>query len=255
MLTRRQFAHGFTALLAAPVLTAAGRETPLLVLAAASLTDALQEIGAAYTRAAGQPVRFSFAASSALARQIEAGGRVDAFLSADSDWMDYLQERRLIDARSRRNVAGNRLVLIAPKDSAVEIQLGASVNWSAALDGARLATGDPDIVPAGRYAKAALKSLGAWESVARQIIFADNVRSALAYVARGEAPLGIVYATDAAIDPRVRIVDAFPAKSHPPIVYPAAMTLDARPQTQAFLDFLIGKSARAIFDRFGFTPP
>ncbi len=255
MLQRRHFLRTLALLSLAPELRAAERQREeLLVLAAASLTDVLESIGAAFTLSSGQRVRFSFAASSALARQIEAGGRVDAFLSADVEWMDYLQSRGLIAARSRRNVASNRLVLIAPKDSEANIKLAPKVSLLAALDGGRLATGDPDIVPAGRYAKAALQALGAWHDIARRVIFADNVRSALAYVARGEAPLGIVYATDAQIDPRVRIVDVFPADTHPPILYPAAPTVHAHAGTQAFLDFLARPKAQAAFIEYGFQP-
>ena len=227
----------------------------LLVFAAASLTDVMREIGVAYTRQSGQPVKFSFAASSALARQIESGGRVDVFLSADREWMDYLQARDLIAADTRRNVASNRLALIAPRESRVELQLGAGAPIAAALDGGRLATGDPDTVPVGRYARAALESLGLWQTLAPRLVRADNVRSALAFVSRGEAPLGIVYRTDAAIDAGVRIVALFPADSHLPIEYPAALTRTATAGAQRFLDFLFEPTAQQILRRFGFLPP
>jgi molybdate transport system substrate-binding protein len=226
----------------------------LLVFGAASLTDVLQEIGAAYTRDTGQPVKFSFAASSALARQIESGGRVDAFISADLDWMDYLQARNLIDATTRRNVIGNRLVLIAPQDSAVAVKLQPNVQLLSVLKVGRLATGDPDIVPVGRYARTALMSLGVWNEIADRLVRAENVRSALAFVARGETPLGIVYATDATMDKRVRVVDVFPADTHPPITYPAATTVDARAGSRQFVEFLVGESAQASFKKFGFKP-
>lgn len=235
--------------------TAFGASQPeLLVFAAASLTDVVEEIAAVYTRETGQPVRLSFAASSALARQIESGGRVDVFISADLEWMDYLQARGLIDTSTRRNVAGNRLVLIAPKDSRIEIQLRPNVQLANALGNGRLATGDPDIVPVGRYAKAALTSLGAWDGIAGRLALADNVRSALVFVARGEAPLGIVYETDALAEPRVRIVDTFPDDSHPPIKYPVAATAMAREGARRFVDFLFGESAQASFEKFGFAP-
>jgi molybdate transport system substrate-binding protein len=233
---------------------AGGREAELLVFAAASLTDVMQEIGTAYTRETGQGVRFSFAASSALARQIESGGRVDVFVSADLEWMDYLQTRNLIDASTRRNVVGNRLVLVAPRDSKIALRLEPNVRIAAALNGGRLATGDPDIVPVGRYARSALMSLGVWNEIADRLVRADNVRSALAFVARGETPLGIVYETDAAADGRVRIVDVFPADSHPQITYPVATTVKARAGARQFVDSLFGESARDSFRKFGFQP-
>jgi molybdate transport system substrate-binding protein len=233
----------------------AARNEDLLVFGAASLTDVLQEIGHAYARDTGQQVKFSFAASSALARQIESGARVDVFVSADLEWMDYLQSRDLIDAATRRNVVGNRLVLIAPRDSRISLQLGPNAPLAAALGRARLATGDPDTVPVGRYARSALTSLGLWNQVAERLVHADNVRSAMAFVARGETPLGIVYETDAAADTRVRIVDVFPADSHMPITYPVASTAVARAGAQQFVDYLFRDSAQAVFKKFGFRPP
>ncbi len=229
-------------------------ESPLLVFAAASLTNVLQEIGPEYTRATGQPVKFSFAASSALARQIQSGGRVDVFISADQEWMDYLQSRTLIQASTRRDLVGNRLVLVAPKDSTVELKIAPNFPLLTTLAGKRLATGDPDIVPVGRYARSALTSLGVWNDVADRLVRADNVRSALAFVARGEVPLGIVYETDAVVDARVRIVDVFPAQTHPPINYPVAATAVAQPQARAFIDYLLSESAQTILRRHGFQP-
>jgi molybdate transport system substrate-binding protein len=226
----------------------------LLIFGAASLTDALQEIGAAYTRETGQSVRFSFASSSALARQIESGGRVDVFISADLEWMDYLQARNLIDASTRRNAAGNRLVLIAPKESTINVKLSLNAPLLTALNGERLATGDPDTVPVGRYARSALTSLGIWSEIEDRLVRADNVRSAMAFVARGETPLGIVYETDAAIDGRIRVVDVFPAATHPPITYPAAATPNARDGSKQFIAYLFGPTGRAAFNRFGFQP-
>ena len=231
---------------------ARSNQPALLVVGAASLTEVLQEIGNSYTRETGQQVKLSFASSSALARQIEAGGRVDVFVSADVEWMDYLQARNLIDASTRRNIAGNRLVLIAPRDSKIQLQLQKNVELAKALNGGRLATVDPDIVPVGRYARSALDSLGIWNAMADRLVRADNVRSALAFVARGETPLGIVYETDAAVDRRVRIVDVFPADSHPPITYPAAMTVKAQSGAKDFVDYLSGASAQMTFEKFGF---
>jgi molybdate transport system substrate-binding protein len=248
------------ALLACLAATPAGHgddraPTTVTVFAAASLTDVLQEIGRSFSAETGMPVRFSFAASSALARQVESGAPAHVFVSADVEWMDYLAGRGLIDAGSRRNVAGNELVLIAPADSAIELEVRAGFPLAAALGDGRLATADPDSVPAGRYAKAALTTLGAWPSVAARIAPAENVRAALAYVSRGEAPLGIVYRTDARVDPRVRVVGAFPAGSHPAILYPAARIADAPVATGAFVDYLSGEAAQAVFRRYGFTPP
>lgn len=226
---------------------------PLVVFAAASLTDVLQQVGPQYTASNGVQIKFSFAASSALARQIESGARADVFLSADQEWMDYLAGRNLIDPRSRQNLLGNELVLVAPADSDVHIELASDAPLMAALGrNGRLATGDPDSVPAGRYARAALQSMNLWEALAPRLVRAENVRVALMYVARGEAPLGIVYATDAAVESRVKIVATFPEVSHPPITYPVAATTLAGPQARAFIDFLRGELARAAFTRAGF---
>lgn len=225
---------------------------PVTVFAAASLTDVLQEIGQAFTARTGVPVRFSFAASSALARQVEAGARADLFLSADQEWMDYLQARGLIRGESRRDLIGNRLVLIAPADSPLQLRLATGAALPQALGRGRLATGDPDTVPVGRYARAALTSLGLWDGVAPRLVRADNVRSALAFVARGEAPLGIVYATDARLELRVRVVDVFPADSHPSITYPAALTARSVADARRLLEFLSGAEAAAAFARHGF---
>jgi molybdate transport system substrate-binding protein len=191
------------------------RKPELLVFAAASLTNVLGEIARLYENATGVPVKLSFAASSVLARQIEAGSKADVFVSADQEWMDYLQARNLIDKTSRRNVAGNRLVLIAPADSKVELKLARGAKLREALGEGRLSTGDPDTVPVGRYARSALTALGVWDEVQDRLVRADNVRSAMVFVARGEVPLGIVYATDAAVDSKVRVVDIFPSHTHP----------------------------------------
>lgn len=228
----------------------------LTVFAAASLTDVLQPIGSAFTARTGQPVRFSFAASSVLARQIESGAPADVFISADQDWMDYLQQRRLIRADTRSDVAGNALVLIAPVDSRLALKVAPGFALAAALGPTgRLAMADPASVPAGRYAQQALNQLGVWASVQQRSVAADNVRTALNFVARGEAPLGIVYATDARSEPRVRVVSVFPAGSHDPIVYPAAALTSAGPQAAAFVQLLRDPAARAAFMAGGFLLP
>lgn len=239
--------------LAQTATAAEAQREPLLIFAAASLTDVLQQVGPVYTRQSKVPLKFSFAASSALAKQIESGAQADAFLSADQEWMSYLQQRRLIKADTRSDLLGNRLVLIAPKDSKVALKLQQGAPLLAALGpNGRLSTGDPDSVPVGRYAKTALGNLDLWSAVERRLVRADNVRVALMYVARGEAPLGIVYATDAAVEPQVRIVDVFPQTSHAPITYPVAATTTSSPQTQSFLEFLRSDAARAIFSKAGF---
>jgi molybdate transport system substrate-binding protein len=231
-------------------------ERVLTVFAAASLTDVLEETGQAFTRNAGTPVRFSFAGSSALARQIESGAPADVFVSADQEWMDYLAQRKLVQPATRVDVAANSLVLVAPADSRLVLKIAPRFALAQALGSSgRLSLGNPENVPAGRYAKAALTSLGAWDSVANRIIAADNVRTALNFVALGEAPLGIVYATDVRGNAKVRVVDVFPASLHEPITYPAAATTRAGSQAREFVRFLRGSEARAIFARYGFNLP
>ena len=225
----------------------------LLVFAAASLTDTLQRISDEYTRSSGVPVKLSFAASSALAKQIESGAPADVFFSADQEWMDYLDTKALLRPGSRTDMLGNRLALVALRDSTVSIKLGPNAPMLSALgERGRLATGDPDSVPAGKYAKAALTSLGLWTAIEPRLARAENVRVALGYVARGEAPLGIVYATDAAIEPKVRLVDVFPENSHPPITYPVALTKSAQAHAADYVKFLHGASATDIFTKAGF---
>jgi molybdate transport system substrate-binding protein len=228
-------------------------DAPLTVFAAASLTDALKEVTDAYKKNTGADVRLSFASSSALARQIEAGARADLFFSADTEWVDYLQSRSLVDSSTRRDVLGNRLVLIAPADSKMTLKIAANFPLAKTLGRSRLATGDPDSVPAGRYARSALSSLGAWSDVADRVVRTDNVRVALAYVARGEAQLGIVYETDALIERKVRIVDVFPSNSHLPIVYPIVVTKNANPAAKRYADFVAGPEAAAVFKKYGFS--
>jgi molybdate transport system substrate-binding protein len=236
---------------------AAQRPNEVLVFAAASLKTALDTLAPVMERAVGVRMRTSFAATSALARQIEAGAPADVFVSADLDWMDYLAERRLVRSETRVNLLGNRLVLIAPRQRPVRLTIGPGFPLAAALGGdGRLAVADPRHVPAGRYAKAALESLGVWSSVASRLAPAENVRAALLFVARGESPLGIVYHTDALAEPDVVIVDTFPASSHPSIVYPAAITsATANPAAADVLAFLRSPTARAAFERLGFSTP
>lgn len=226
---------------------------PVTVFAAASLKNAMDEVIAAYAVAAKAPARASYGASSALARQIEQGAPADVFVSADVDWMDYLARRDLIVKASRRDLLSNHLALIAPADSRIHIRLGEGMPLARALGPGRLAIAGPD-VPAGRYAQAALTALGVWTSVQDRLARAENVRSALAFVARGETPLGIVYDTDAKVEPNVRIVGLFPDTSHPPIVYPAALVAGGHNAAAGdFLTFLSGDAAARIFHRYGFT--
>ena len=227
---------------------------PLVVFAASSLTDALQELADDYGRSSGVAVKLSFAASSALARQIENGSPADVFFSADIEWMDYLEARRLIQPESRHDVLGNTLVLVAPASSTLDLTIEPHFGLADALGKGRLATGDPDSVPVGRYARAALTSLGVWNAVGGRIVRAENVRAALAFVDRGEAPLGIVYKTDALIDKGVRIVDEFPADTHPPITYPLALTAGAKAGATKFAEFLRTPTADAVFVKYGFIP-
>jgi molybdate transport system substrate-binding protein len=226
----------------------------LIVLAASSLTDALNEIGPAFTTATHRGVKLSYAASSALARQIEGGAPADVFMSADTDWMDYLQTRKLIDTGSRHNVLGNQLVLISPADSTVSITIAPHFPLAKLLGDGRLATGNPDSVPVGKYAKEALTNLGVWNEVQDKVAAADNVRAALAFVARGEAPLGIVYRTDALVEKKVRIVADFPPSSHGAITYPAATTVQPHDGAADFVKFLLAPAAQAVFAKYGFDP-
>lgn len=246
------------AFIAAPVRSANAPQAgaaprPLTVFAASSLTDVLQQVGKAYTAETGRSVRFSFAASSALARQVEGGAPADAFVSADQEWMDYLAQRQLIERATRVDVAANSLVLVAPAASPLQLKIAPGFALASALGAGRIATGDPASVPVGRYARAALTKLGVWSSVAARIVPADNVRTALNFVARGEAPLGIVYATDARAEPRVRVVDTFPADTHAPITYPAAATRSGGEAGARFVRYLAGERAQGILRQAGFA--
>jgi molybdate transport system substrate-binding protein len=258
MLTSRR---SWLALLTAAVLTLAAGTAPaaaqgrdVLVFAAASLKNALDEISAQWQRESGKKAAISYAASNTLIKQIEQGAPADIFISADLDWMDYGRQKNLIKPDTRSNLLGNRLVLVAPKDSNISANIQPGFDLAALLKGGRLAMGNVDAVPAGKYGKAALEKLGAWDGVKDRIAQAESVRAALLLVARGEAPLGIVYQTDAASDPTVKIVGTFPENTHPPIIYPVALTKDATgAEAMAFLNFLRSAAARAAFERQGFT--
>lgn len=247
-----------TLLALAPQATAARAEEPVTLFAAASMTDAMTALAEAYAAAGHAPVKLAFASSSTLAKQIESGGPADLFISADQKWMDYLAERKLIVEASRTDIAGNTLVVIAPAGAPQAAAADpATLDWSAFLgpDG-RLAIGDPEHVPAGRYAKAALEHLGAWSLVEARMVFAGDVRAALTFVATAEAAGGIVYATDAAISDQVAVVGTFPAGSHPAIVYPLALLAGHdRPEARAFYDFLLGAEAAAVLAKYGFSVP
>jgi molybdate transport system substrate-binding protein len=244
-------------LLAAPALLLADgtrAQQPVTVFAAASLTDAMRAQAQGWASRGHPPPRLSLAASSALARQIEQGAGADLFLSADEPWMDYLQARDLIRPESRVSPIGNALVLVAPATPArAPVPLARDTDLLALAGGGRIATGDPAHVPAGRYARAALEWMGQWQSVSPRLARADNVRAALLLVERGEAPLGIVYATDAAAAPGVAVLGRFPAESHPPITYPFALTRRAGTEAAALHAFLAGPEAAPVWQRFGFA--
>ena len=245
----------FAGLLLCLCCTTIAAARPLTVFAAASLQESLDAVAKSWEAHGGQHVVLSYAASSVLARQIEQGAQADVFVSADIDWMDYLQDRKLIEPASRFVLVRNALVLIAPIHSSVRaVDLNARPSVLAALGRGRLAVAETASVPAGRYAKQALENLGLWPALSTHLAQGDNVRAALEYVARGEAPLGIVYATDAHAEPRVRIVAVFADKLHAPIVYPAARTASADPKSAAaFLAYLRTPRIAALFRRAGFA--
>lgn len=253
-LSRARYIGGV--LLAAASLTWASGAAAQQVYAAASLKNALDDLVTAYAQQTGhaKPVAV-YASSSTLARQIEKGAPADIFISADQDWMDYAQKHDLIDNASRRNLLGNQLVLITALDNTTDVDLKPGVPLATLLGNGKLAMGDPTHVPAGLYGKAALEKLGAWSQVSSKVAGADNVRSALLLVARGEAPYGVVYRTDAAIEKRVRVAGVFPADSHPPIVYPIALTRHAAKDAEPFYRFLQTPQAAQVFQRYGFTQP
>jgi molybdate transport system substrate-binding protein len=242
-----------TALILGLPLQARCAET-VTVFAAASLTNALTEIGNMFAAKGAGTVTPSFAASSTLAKQIENGAPANVFISADEAWMSYLSEKRLIVPDSRFDLLGNRVVLVAPADSNLKVDIKQGLPLAELLGDGRLATGDPDHVPAGKYAKTALEKLGVWAGIEGKLARADNVRAALALVERGECPLGIVYSTDAAISKKVKIVGTFPEDSHPPVTYPAALvTGKDAPEARSFLNFLKTPEAKAVFEKYGFT--
>lgn len=231
----------------------AANPEPVIVFAAASLKNALDQISAGWQKTPGQSASISYAASSTLAKQIEQDAPAQIFISADEDWMNYLAGKGLIKPETRFDLLGNELVLIAPKDSTAALDLKPGADLAGALGGGRLAMGNVNSVPAGKYGKAALESLGLWGAVSGKLAQAESVRAALLLVSRGEAPLGVVYRTDAAADPNVKIVAAFPAGSHPPIVYPIALTQKAGPAAGAFLVYIMSAQAAPLFKAQGFT--
>jgi molybdate transport system substrate-binding protein len=243
----------FGLLQSSSVNSAKAQSADVVVFAAASLKNALDDINAAWTKEARKKAVISYASSSALAKQIEQSAPADLFISADLDWMDYMAERKLIKAETRSNLLGNRLVLVGSKGSA-PVAIKAGFDLSGALKGGRLAVANVDSVPAGKYGKAALEKLGVWEGVKDKLAQSENVRAALLLVSRGEAPFGIVYKTDAAADPNVTIAGEFPEDTHPPIVYPAAITSNSKHgDASAFLAFLRSPAAKALFEKQGFA--
>jgi len=233
---------------------ALAQEKSLTVFAAASMKNALDDINAAYTAKSGVKMVASYAASSALAKQIEQGAPADIFASADTDWMDYAIGKKTINEPTRVNLLGNSLVLIAPKDSKLDkVAIGPGFDLSKLAGDGKIATGDVKAVPVGKYAKASLEKLGAWQAAEPKFAMAESVRAALALVARGEAPLGIVYSTDAKVEPGVKIVGTFPADSHPAIIYPVAATGTAKAEAADYLAFLRSSAAKAIFEKYGFS--
>jgi molybdate transport system substrate-binding protein len=227
----------------------------LTILAAASLKNALDEVAAQHQKRSGEKAAISYASSSALAKQAGGGAQADVFISADLAWMDYVEKLNGLKPGSRVNLLRNEIVLIAPAASKAAFTIGPRFPLAKLLGDGRLAVGDPDHVPAGKYAKAALESLEVWPTVADKLARGENVRAALNFVSRGEAPFGIVYRTDAAADSKVRIVGAFPASSHPPIVYPAAMLAAGKSaDAEKFSQFLKSPEAAGIFRKHGFVP-
>jgi molybdate transport system substrate-binding protein len=230
------------------------QQTDMIVFAAASLKNALDAVNLQWWKETGKKAAISYAASSALAKQIEQGAPAQIFVSADVDWMDYLARKHLIRADTRSDLLGNRIVLIAAKDKAAKVDIKPGFDLAKLLGDGRLAMANVDAVPAGKYGKAALQSLGVWASVSSRIAQAENVRAALLLVSRGEAPAGIVYRTDAAADPNVAIIGTFPDATHPPIIYPVALTANAaHPDAAAFLAYIRSDRATTLFEAQGFT--
>jgi len=247
------FLIAFTVLIGSATSSAFAQDKSLTVFAAASMKNALDDIDAAYTAKTGIKVAASYAASSALAKQIEQGAPADVFASADTDWMDYATAKKSINEPTQVNLLGNSMVLIAPKDSKIDnVAIGQGFDLAKLVGDGRIATGDVKAVPVGKYAKAALEKLGAWQAAEPKFAMVESVRAALALVARGEAVLGIVYSTDAKVEPGVKIVGTFPADSHPAIIYPVAATATAKPEAADYLVFLRSSAAKAIFEKYGF---
>ena len=222
--------------------------------AAASMKNALDDVDAAYAAKSGNKVTASYAASSALAKQLEQGAPADVFISADTAWMDYAIKNKSVNPATRIDLLGNSIVLIAPKDSKIShVDIKQGFDLAKLVGDGKITTGDVKAVPVGKYAKAALEKLGAWQAVEPKMAMAENVRAALALVSRGEAVLGIVYSTDAKVEPGVKIVGTFPADSHPPIIYPVAATSTAKPDATGYLAFLKTPAAKAIFEKYGFS--
>ena len=248
------FFVAFTILIGSIDSPAIAQDRSLTVFAAASMKNALDDIDAAYTAKTGVKVVASYAASSALAKQIEQGAPADIFASADTDWMDYAAARKAINAPTRVNLLGNRIVLIAPKDSGIDnVAIGPGFDLAKLAGDGKIATGDVKAVPVGKYTKATLEKLGAWQAAEPKFAMAESVRAALTLVARGEAALGIVYATDAKVEPGVKIVGTFPPDSHPSIIYPVAATATARAEAADYLAFLRSSVAKTVFEKYGFT--
>ena len=241
-------------LIGLPPQSATAQDKTLTVFAAASMKNALDDINSAFSKQTGVKVVASYAASSALMKQIESGAPADIFASADLDWMNYGSQKKVIKDDTRINLLGNKLVLIAPQDSKLgTVTFGQGFDLAKLVGDGRIATGDVKSVPVGKYAKAALEKLGAWNAAESKFAMAESVRAALTLVSRGEAPLGIVYETDAKADPGVKIIGAFPADSHEPITYPVAATIIAKPEAAEYLAFLRGPVSKNIFEKYGFT--
>ena len=246
----------FTCLIALAMASvpSAAQERTITVFAAASLKNALDDVNAAFTKNTGIKVVASYAATSALMKQIENGATADVFASADVDWMEYGARNKLIKDDTRIDLLGNRLVLIAPEDSKLgHVAIAPGFDLAKLAGDGRIVTGDVRAVPVGRYAKAALEKLGAWDAAAPKFVMTENVRAALTLVARGEAALGIVYATDAKAEPNVKVVGVFPETSHPPIIYPVALTMSAKADAAPYFAFLQSQMAKAVFEGYGFT--
>jgi molybdate transport system substrate-binding protein len=239
----------FTALIAASFTLHA--EEPVRVFAAASLTNALQELSAQWEKQGHPAPSLAFGASSVLAKQIESSAPADLFASADLNWMDYLDTRGRIETATRTNLLGNTLVLVVPRGKRFPVRIDKSFDITKAFEG-KLCTGEPGVVPVGIYARQSLEALGWWTPLSGRIVGTDDVRTALAFVERGECPVGIVYATDAAISDKVEVLETFPESTHKPIVYPFALVKGARAETKALLDYLSTPEAATVFTRYGF---